>query len=399
MAVGIDGGNDGDPGGKAPKGTAQGAAIGLLLGHRKLPLEKGRIIRIPPSPVENELSEQASFSIRLIAWQKHEGRHDLPWQQTRDPYRVWLSEIMLQQTQVTTVIPYYQRFLSSFPDLVALAAAPIEHVIEHWAGLGYYARARNLHRCAQQVVAVHDGIFPKNPEQLNNLPGIGRSTAAAIAAFAYAQRAAILDGKVKRGLCRHFGIDGVPAQAAVDRKLWALAETLLPESDIEAYTQGLMDLGATLCTRSRPQCLRCPLAETCVARQQGRQAEFPVAKQRPLVPERRSTFILISDGEHILLERRPPSGLWGGLLVPPEGEPEFVLANLGLKLHSATQMAPLRHAFTHFRLTLEPVFCRVGKTSIAAENGMEWVKLERAGDAGVPTPIRKLLKLVASAAG
>ena len=364
-----------------------------------MPLEKGRIIRIPPSPVENELSEQASFSTRLIAWQKHEGRHDLPWQQTRDPYRVWLSEIMLQQTQVTTVIPYYQRFLDSFPDLAALAAAPIERVIEHWAGLGYYARARNLHRCAQQIVAVHAGNFPKNNQQLNSLPGIGRSTAAAIAAFAFGQRAAILDGNVKRVLCRHFAIDGFPAQAAVDRKLWALAEALLPDTEIESYTQGLMDLGATLCTRSRPQCLRCPLADTCMARQQGRQAEFPVAKQRPVIPERRSTFILISDGEHILLERRLQSGLWGGLLVPPEGEPEVVLANLGLTLHSATQMAPLRHAFTHFRLTLEPVLCIVGTSSAVAEQAMEWVELGRAGDAGVPTPIRKLLKLVASATG
>lgn len=174
---------------------------------------------------------------------------------------------------------------------------------------------------------------------------------------------------------------------------------MLPDTEIESYTQGLMDLGATLCTRSRPQCLRCPLAATCMARQQGRQAEFPVAKQRPVIPERRSTFILISDGEHILLERRPPSGLWGGLLVPPEGEPEAVLANLGLTLHSATQMAPLRHAFTHFRLTLEPVLCIVGTSSAVAEQAMEWVELGRAGDAGVPTPIRKLLKLVASATG
>lgn len=364
-----------------------------------LPLEKGRIIRIPPSPVENQLSEQASFSTRLIAWQKQEGRHDLPWQETKEAYSVWLSEIMLQQTQVTTVIPYYRRFLASFPDLAALAAAPIERVIEHWAGLGYYARARNLHRCAQQIVAVHAGNFPKNSEQLNSLPGIGRSTAAAIAAFAFGQQAAILDGNVKRVLCRHFAIDGLPAQAAVERKLWALADSLLPDTDIEAYTQGLMDLGSTLCTRSRPQCLRCPLADSCIARQQGRQAEFPVARARAVIPERRSTFILISDGKRILLERRPPSGLWGGLLVPPEGEPEVILANLGLTLHRATQMAPMRHAFTHFRLTLEPVLCIVGTNNSVAEQAMEWVALGRAADAGVPTPIRKLLKLVASAAG
>lgn len=361
------------------------------------PLGKGRIIRIPLLPVENELPEQARFSTRLIAWQKREGRHDLPWQQTRDPYRIWLSEIMLQQTQVATVIPYYQRFLASFPDLSALAAAPIEAVIEHWAGLGYYARARNLHRCAQQLVTVNAGKWPKNLDQLTELPGIGRSTAAAIAAFAFGQRAAILDGNVKRVLCRHFAIDDFPAQAAVDRKLWALANELLPECDIEAYTQGLMDLGATLCTRSKPQCLRCPQAETCLARQQGRQAELPVAKVRVAVPERRSTFVIISDGQRILLERRPPSGIWGGLLVPPEGEAGTVLTNHGLTLESAEALPPLRHAFTHFRLTLEPIFCLVSKTSNAAEAGMEWVDLAKASHAGVPTPIRKLLKRVASA--
>ncbi|WP_374368435.1 A/G-specific adenine glycosylase, partial [Stutzerimonas sp.] len=210
--------------------------------------EKGRIIRAPHPYVEADLSAVPAFSGRLIAWQKTAGRHDLPWQQTRDPYRIWLSEIMLQQTQVATVIPYFQRFLARFPTLQALAAAPLEAVIEHWAGLGYYARARNLHRCAQQLVAVHAEKWPDSAALLSALPGIGRSTAAAIAAFAFGQRSAILDGNVKRVLCRHFAVEGFPGQAAVDRELWALAERLLPESDIEAYTQGLMDLGATLCT-------------------------------------------------------------------------------------------------------------------------------------------------------
>ena len=349
-------------------------------------------------PVENELPEPAAFSTRLIAWQKLAGRHGLPWQKTRDPYRIWLSEIMLQQTQVTTVMPYYARFLASFPDLAALAAAPIERVIEHWAGLGYYARARNLHRCAQQIVTVNSGNWPKNEVALGELPGIGPSTAAAIAAFAFGRRAAILDGNVKRVLCRHFAIDEFPGKTAVDRKLWALARELLPADGIEAYTQGLMDLGAGICTRSRPQCASCPLAETCLARQQGRQAELPVARPRAAIPERRSTFILISDGQRILLERRPPSGLWGGLLVPPEGEVGPVLARLGLSLHSAQAMPPLRHAFTHFRLTLEPVLCRVERCAQVAEAGREWLDLAHAAAAGVPTPIRKLLMRVASAA-
>lgn len=345
------------------------------------------------------MPELPAFSTRLIAWQKREGRHDLPWQQTRDPYRIWLSEIMLQQTQVTTVIPYYQRFLASFPDLASLAAAPIERVIEHWAGLGYYARARNLHRCAQQIVTVYGGHWPKMTEQLAELSGIGRSTAAAIAAFAFGQRAAILDGNVKRVLCRHFAIEEFPGKTAVDRKLWTLAEELLPNSEIEAYTQGLMDLGATLCTRSRPHCLRCPLADSCLARQQGRQNELPVAKPRMTIPQRLSTFVIISDGHQILLERRPPSGLWGGLLVPPEGDVDQVITRLGLQLESAQALPAMRHAFTHFRLTLEPVLCRVSKTQNVAEAGMVWVDIDNASDAGVPTPIRKLLMRVASARG
>ena len=339
-----------------------------------------------------------SFTTRLIAWQKVAGRHDLPWQNTRDPYRIWLSEIMLQQTQVATVIPYYQRFLASFPDVAALAAAPIEAVIEHWAGLGYYARARNLHRCAQQIVAVHAGKFPKTSEQLVELPGIGRSTAAAVAAFAFGQRAAILDGNVKRVLGRHFGIDGFPGAAPVDRALWQLAESLLPESDIEAYTQGLMDLGATLCTRGRPRCGYCPLAAECVACRDGRQGELPQAKPRKAVPERSSSFVLISDGQRLLLERRPPSGLWGSLLVPPEGEPAGVLARLGLQVTGQRELAPFKHVFTHFRLTLQPVLCEVAANQACAEPGMEWVEIAKAADAGVPTPIRKLIRQVASAA-
>jgi A/G-specific adenine glycosylase len=337
------------------------------------------------------------FTEQLIAWQKVAGRHDLPWQKTRDAYRIWLSEIMLQQTQVSTVIPYYAHFLDSFPDVRALAAAPVEAVIAHWAGLGYYARARNLHRCAQQVVATYAGEFPDSVEALAALPGIGRSTAAAIAAFAFGRRAAILDGNVKRVLCRQFGVAGFPGSTAIDRSLWALAESLLPDNDIEVYTQGLMDLGATLCTRSRPRCADCPVAAGCVARRDGRQAELPTAKPRAKVPERQATFVLFTDGQRLLFERRPPSGLWGGLLVPPEGEPATLAARLGLQLGEVRDLPPLRHAFTHFRLTLAPVLCRVAAQSGAAESGLEWVDIEKAAGAGVPTPIRKLIRLVASA--
>ncbi|HLO63955.1 MAG TPA: A/G-specific adenine glycosylase [Azonexus sp.] len=339
------------------------------------------------------------FTEQLIAWQKVAGRHGLPWQNTRDPYRIWLSEIMLQQTQVSTVIPYYRRFLDSFPTVTALATAPIERVIEHWAGLGYYARARNLHKCAQQVASQFGGQFPASAEALAELPGIGRSTAAAVAAFAFGQRAAILDGNVKRVLCRQFGIAGFPGEAAIHRQLWDLAESLLPEGDIEPYTQGLMDLGATLCTRSRPRCGDCPVAAGCVARRDGRTGELPMKKARSAVPERTSSFVLLTDGARLLLERRPPSGLWGGLLVPPEGEPAQVAARFGLNLIDQQPLPAFKHTFTHFRLTLEPVLCRVASSSGAMEPGLEWVELALAADAGVPAPIRQLIRQVASVAG
>lgn len=339
------------------------------------------------------------FTHALIAWQKSAGRHNLPWQKTRDPYRIWLSEIMLQQTQVATVIPYYQRFLTSFPDVMALAAAPIETVIAHWAGLGYYARARNLHRCAQQIATIFGGKFPETAEQLAELPGIGRSTAAAIAAFAFGQRAAILDGNVKRVLCRQFGVEGFPGQATIHKQLWELAESLLPDGDIEAYTQGLMDLGATLCTRSRPRCDDCPLAADCIARRDGRQGELPSSRPRAAIPERSASFALIFDGQRLLLERRPPSGLWGGLLVPPEGDIETSLSRLGLNNVSLRTLPDLKHTFTHFRLTLKPVLCEVESLSRLAEPGLEWVDLEKAADAGVPAPIAKLIRQVASARG
>lgn len=345
------------------------------------------------------MSSSNPFTERLIAWQKAAGRHDLPWQNTRDPYRIWLSEIMLQQTQVTTVIPYYLRFLDRFPDVAALAAAPAAAVIEHWAGLGYYARARNLHRCAQQIVAGHGGEFPREAVRLAELPGIGRSTAAAIAAFAFGQRGAILDGNVKRVLCRQFGIEGFPGATAVDRKLWALAESLLPETDIEVYTQGLMDLGATCCTRSRPQCAGCPVAGDCIARRDGRQGELPAARPRAALPERESEFVLFCDGARLLLERRPPAGLWGGLLVPPEGRAEEVAGRLGLTIREQRPLPALKHTFTHFRLTLRPTLCLVEPAPGLGEAGREWLELGRAADAGVPTPIRKLISRVASAEG
>ena len=265
----------------------------------------------------------SSFADRIIRWQRQHGRHDLPWQWTNDPYRIWLSEIMLQQTQVATVIPYYERFVERFPDVRALASAPIESVMACWAGLGYYSRARNLHRCAQQIADTHRGEFPREVQQLAQLPGVGRSTAAAIAALAFGERAAILDGNVRRVLARHCSIEGFPGRPQIERQFWQRAESLLPASEIEAYTQGLMDLGATVCTRSRPNCAACPVNETCVARSDRTIDKLPTPRPVRERPVRAQTVLAMQDATGaVLLELRPPSGIWGGLLSLPEFESE-----------------------------------------------------------------------------
>jgi A/G-specific adenine glycosylase len=339
----------------------------------------------------------STFAETLIGWQRQHGRHDLPWQ-TDDAYRVWLSEIMLQQTQVETVIPYYARFLERFPDLPSLAGAPVEDVLTLWSGLGYYARARNLHKCAQALMARHGGVFPPDPAQLAELPGIGRSTAAAISAFAYGTRAAILDGNVKRVLTRVFGIDGFPGTKAVENRLWELAESLLPERDVGVYTQAQMDLGATICTRSRPACARCPLAERCVALRDGRVAELPTPRPRKESPQRSGRFAAILANGAVLLERRPPSGIWGGLLSLPElpedaDSAEWVACHYGLDVRQRTPLTPFRHVFTHFTLTLQPEALEVAPPApTAAEDGRLWQPLDRLADAALPTPIRKLLE-------
>jgi A/G-specific adenine glycosylase len=336
-----------------------------------------------------------SFARRLIAWQATHGRHDLPWQGTRDVYRVWLSEIMLQQTQVGTVMPYYARFLERYPNVAELAAARIEPVLELWAGLGYYARARNLHRCAQAVVSEHGGCFPESPSALAELPGIGRSTAAAIAAFAFGARAAILDGNVKRVLARCFGIEGFPGAGKAEAAMWTLAESLLPEEAIEAYTQGIMDLGATLCTRSKPRCDACPMHAICVARRDGRQEQLPARKTKKIVPERETTMLLLSDGRRVWLERRPPTGIWGGLLVPPEADEEAIdryVRRCGGRLLGVQALPTLKHSFSHFRLTIRPIWCAVEVVAhLAAEPGWEWLNLSDIKTAALPTPVLQLL--------
>lgn len=343
---------------------------------------------------------ESSFSALLIDWQVRYGRHDLPWQKTRDAYCIWLSEIMLQQTQVTTVIPYYARFLERFPNVDALAQAPVDAVLELWAGLGYYARARNLHRCAQLIVAEHGGKFPREASAIAQLPGIGRSTAAAIAAFAFGARAAILDGNVKRVLARCFAIEGFPGAAKTEKEMWSLAESLLPPARIEAYTQGLMDLGSTLCTRRQPFCGACPMHAMCLARRDGRQAELPVAKPRKALPERATTLMLLTDGQRVLVERRPPAGIWGGLLTLPEGgavDPAEFVSRHGCRLLDTQALPPLKHTFTHFRLNIQTLLCRVEVTPHrACEAGDQWLAYSAIETAALPTPIRFLLRSVAS---
>ncbi|OZI27395.1 A/G-specific adenine glycosylase [Bordetella genomosp. 7] len=340
------------------------------------------------------------FASRIVAWQRSHGRHGLPWQGTQDPYRIWLSEIMLQQTQVATVIPYYQRFLERFPDVSALAAASQDEVMPYWAGLGYYARARNLHRCAQAVVNEWNGRFPPTAQQIATLPGIGRSTAAAIAAFAYGERAPILDGNVKRVFTRHFGIAGDPARRDVEQSLWALAEAQVaaaPRLDMAAYTQGLMDLGATLCTRGKPDCGHCPLADTCVARREGRQAELPTPKTRKAIPERQTGMLVLQRDGAILLHLRPSPGIWGGLWSLPEFEagsdPAQAVQRLGLQPLRRYELAAFAHTFTHYRLHIKPWYVPVQPAASLAEPGpaQRWAGAADLPGMALPAPVRKLI--------
>jgi A/G-specific adenine glycosylase len=346
------------------------------------------------SPIKN----RADFAAGLLAWHKRHGRHDLPWQGTRDAYRIWVAEIMLQQTQVVAVVPYYRRFLGRFPDIAALAGAPQDEVLRLWSGLGYYSRARNLQRAAQQVQERHGGAFPRTLEKIEALPGIGRSTAAAIAAFAYGTRAAILDGNVKRVLARHFAVAGFPGDKRVEKRLWQLAEEQLPARALGRYTQAIMDLGATLCTRAKPRCADCPLAQTCRALALGRVRDFPAPRPLRPLPTRATHMLLLVRGGEVLLEKRPPSGIWGGLWSLPEIDDAararaHCRTHYGCSIAAPQALAPLAHGFTHFKLQIQPLLCRVEKfASAAREPGQVWLSLEAAHGAAIPVPVRKLIE-------
>ena len=342
-----------------------------------------------------------AFAARVSDWQRVHGRHDLPWQRDRDPYRIWLSEIMLQQTQVATVLPYYARFVAAFPTVASLAAAPLDRVLAQWSGLGYYRRAHHLHAAANVVIAEHGGRFPHDAATLATLPGIGRSTAAAIAAFAANERGAILDGNVKRVFARHRGVDGWPGEPRVQAALWQIADALVPlgDGDIRAYTQGLMDIGATICTRTRPKCAVCPIRADCDARLAGRVDELPAPRPRKPLPQREVTLLMLERDGEVLLERRPALGVWGGLWSLPELPPDIdvaahVGAQLALTAIEMRRLPAMTHTFTHFALTMHPVQMQVaGAPPDARMPGVEWFGRDAALAAAIPAPIRKLLRI------
>ena len=333
----------------------------------------------------------------LLRWFDQHGRHDLPWQHPRDGYRVWISEIMLQQTQVTTVIPYFTRFLQAFPDVCALADAPLDDVLHHWTGLGYYARARNLHRAAQQIRDAHGGHFPKDFDQLLALPGIGRSTAGAILAQAFGLRYPILDGNVKRVLTRLHAIAGWPGEKSVETQLWQIAETHTPQQRLADYTQAIMDLGATVCRRSKPQCALCPLHAQCQAYATDTVGDYPGKKPRKTIPVRSTCMLLLIDADQsVLLEQRPPSGIWGGLWsfpeCPSDSDPvQWSREHLQLQISDLHTLPSLRHTFSHFHLDITPVLARAVSAGIMDSPQHIWYNSSRSAARGFPAPVKQLL--------
>jgi A/G-specific adenine glycosylase len=340
-----------------------------------------------------------SFSELVLGWFDRHGRKDLPWQRDPSPYRVWVSEVMLQQTQVAVVIPYFERFMVRLPTVDALAAVPPDVVMHLWSGLGYYARARNLHRAAGLIVADHGGDLPSDLPTLRALPGIGRSTAGAILSLALGQRQVILDGNVKRVLARCFAVPGWPGRAEVLGTLWELAERCTPAEQVGAYNQAMMDLGATLCTRSAPTCDRCPLARRCAALAAGDATAFPAPKPRRILPVRQVLMLVLRNAAgEVLLERRPPVGIWGGLWSFPECRPEtdpadWCRVNLGAHLLGVEKLPPRRHSFSHFHLDITPLALDCGGSATWVADGEQhrWCDPDGARTLGLAAPVARLL--------
>ncbi|MEK0266287.1 A/G-specific adenine glycosylase [Stenotrophomonas rhizophila] len=351
-------------------------------------------------PASAPLPTDDVFVTRLLHWFDDHGRHDLPWQHPRSPYRVWLSEIMLQQTQVSTVIPYFLKFLAVFPTLPDLAAASNDAVMAQWAGLGYYARARNLHAAAQRCVDLHGGELPRDFDALHALPGIGRSTAGAILSQVWNDRFAILDGNVKRVLTRYHGIEGFPGLPVIEKQLWAVAEAHaehVPDTRMVDYTQAQMDLGASVCSRSKPACVICPLQATCVARREGRTDQLPTPKPGKTLPEREAVALLLRDARgRVLLQKRPDTGIWAQLWTLPQADSGIALqdwfdAHIDGSLDDAESLPVLEHTFSHYRLHLQVLKATVqGLRDERAD--LRWVAAEALATLGLPAPIRKLLQ-------
>ncbi|GAA3974495.1 A/G-specific adenine glycosylase [Allohahella marinimesophila] len=353
------------------------------------------------------------FATAVLAWAAEHGRHDLPWQNPRTPYRVWVSEIMLQQTQVERVKYFFERFMQRFPDIASLAAATEAEVMPYWAGLGYYARARNLHKAAGIVSTTTSRALPESLEALTELPGIGRSTAGAIRSLGQGAYGVILDGNVKRVLCRYAGIRDWPGQGSVQKSLWSLAASLTPTASTAAYNQAMMDIGATLCTRRRPACERCPVAEHCVARAKALTAVIPAPKPKQVRPIRHRFVLVAHDRRRVLLEKRPSSGLWGGLWSLPETDKDAPLPEagevfsrlLGLPLHPGLDSytgSTIQHDFTHYRLMMTPVYLAVDDASAGtvhperlADGTYQWHELKGLDSIALPAPIMSLLKTFA----
>ncbi|MFT4256112.1 MAG: A/G-specific adenine glycosylase [Pseudoxanthomonas sp.] len=353
-----------------------------------------------PTGIATHAAPAKAYATRLLSWFDQHGRHGLPWQHPRTPYRVWLSEIMLQQTQVTTVVPYFLRFVERFSTIVALANAPTDAVMAHWAGLGYYARARNLHNAAKRCVELHAGELPRDFDALLALPGIGRSTAGAILAQAWGDRFPILDGNVKRVLTRYHGIAGHPASPAVEKQLWDIAQSHLPHTRLADYTQAQMDFGATLCTRSKPACAICPLQDDCIALRDGLTDALPTPKPGKPLPEREATALWLEDADgRLLLQRRPPTGIWASLWTLPQADTdaamrEWFAREMRGDYDDAEQLPAIVHTFTHFRLHLQPLRLRklAPQAMVRDNDDMRWVARGELAALGLPAPIRKLLQ-------
>ena len=340
-------------------------------------------------------SDASSFASQVLAWYHQFGRKTLPWQQEKTPYKVWLSEVMLQQTQVATVIPYFERFMAQFPTVAELSAAPIDHVLHLWTGLGYYARARNLHKAACQIMNEHQGKFPENFEQVVALPGVGRSTAGAILSLSLGQHYPILDGNVKRVLARYYAVAGWPGQREVEGKLWALSEAVTPQREVAAFNQAMMDLGAMICTRSRPKCELCPLNDGCIAYAQHNWQNYPGKKPKKDLPTREAWLLLLKQDDRVLLEKRPSVGIWGGLYSFPQfadrTEMEQWLSQRGMNAKQQ-QLNSFKHTFSHFHLQIIPVLIEPTTiTALMEESVTLWYNLAQPQSVGLAAPVQRIL--------